>query len=246
LAKKVASKNVDITTSQNVLVSYELASVFQRIIAGFIDSVLVLVLNLLRWAIFPTSVSNPASFFSIYIFLVWLYQLAIIVFFKGRSVGMRIMGIRIISLNGETLEFSDYFLRWIVRPLDITLSFCAVGIFSMLATEKRQRLGDMLAGTSVVKLNPNSNFTLRDIMAFHQSTKPENVKYPSVKYIEETHMLFIKNLLQNTESYSQDINDKAIDQATKKLCELLKIETIPTDKRAFLNQLVNDYIVMTR
>jgi uncharacterized RDD family membrane protein YckC len=242
----LASKTIEISTALNVTVTYELGTVLQRVLAGLLDSVFVWVFNLLRWLIWPPNTIDPAYIIGMGLFFIWVYQLFIIVFFKGRSAGMRIMGIRIMGLDGKNLEFSDYFLRWIMRPIDITISFCAVGIFSMLSTEKRQRLGDILAGTAVVKQKPISHFTLKDILSFHQNTGTAAVKYPQVRFVDEANMLFVKNLLQNQAGYSLEVHKNALDMAADNLCKLLQLDEKPFDARSFLNQLVNDYIVLTR
>ncbi len=245
MAKKVASQNIEISTEQNVVLSYELGTVFQRYVAGLVDSVIIWGLSLIRLAIFP-SVSGLANLVGFTLLFIWLYHLLVILFFGGRSIGMRAMGLRVVSLSGKSLEFSDYFLRWIIRPIDISISATSVGLFSMLSSEKRQRLGDILAGTAVVKLQPKSHFTLRDILEFHQTKEVTEVRYPGVKYMEEANMLFIKNLLNNNLGYSPEVQREAIYQATLKFAELLQLETIPNDNRGFLVQLVNDYIVLTR
>lgn len=246
MANKVASLTVEIRTAQQVLVSYELATVFQRIMAGFIDSAFVWAFQLLRWMVFPPETADFWNLLFSTFTLIWMAQLGVVIFLNGRSPGMRIMGIRILGLDGTNLEFSDYFLRWIIRPIDITLSFTSVGIFSMLTTEKRQRLGDLLAGTAVIRLIPKTHFTLRDIQAFHQHSAQDQVRYPGVRFIEESNMLFIKNLLQNPAGYSLEVQQAALQDATHRFADLLQLQEIPENPRVFLSQLVNDYIVLTR
>ena len=102
------------------MVSYELASVMQRIVATLIDSVLVMTVYIVIVSI--GKLESEFTNISLGFAWIWLYQLSCIMFFNGRSLGQRFMNLRIVSMNGEALEFSDYFLRWIMRPLDITLS----------------------------------------------------------------------------------------------------------------------------
>lgn len=246
MARKVASSNVEITTAQNVVINYELGSYLQRAVASFIDATSVWIANLLVLLVAPGTYGSPEMFVALTLFFVWLYQLVVVFVFNGRSPGMRIMGTQIISLSGKNMEFSDYFLRWIMRPIDISMSLCAVGTFTILATEKRQRLGDMLAGTTVVRVNPAMHFTLKDILTFHEKTNSTEVKYPKVKHLDEHNMLFIKNLLHNEQKYNAVVYEEALELSTNKFVELLQLDEVPANKRAFLQQLVNDYIVLTR
>lgn len=244
LAKKLATSTIDITTTRNVVVSYELASVMQRAVATVMDSVLVLIVFILLVSIgnFDSEIKDISLGFG----WIWLYQLACIIVLNGRSIGQRIMKVRIVSMNGETLEFSDYFLRWIMRPLDITLSAGMVGIFAMLGTERRQRLGDMLAGTTVISERPSVHFTLNDIVTFHEKNDSKQVRYPGVKHVDEADILMLKNLLANTSHYAESVHREALDVAAKKLASMLDLKLTDEDNTMFLQQLVSDYIILTR
>lgn len=224
--------------------SYELASVMQRILATLIDSVMVLTLYIVVVSIgnFESEVADLSLGFA----WIWLYQLACIVIFNGRSLGQRFMNLRIVSMNGEALEFSDYFLRWIMRPLDITLSAGMVGIFAMLGTERRQRLGDLLAGTTVISEKPSVHFALEDIVAFHEKNDSNLVRYPGVKHVDEADILMLKNLLANNNQFAESVHREALDIAAQKLAAMLGLKSVEEDSTAFLQQLVSDYIILTR
>jgi uncharacterized RDD family membrane protein YckC len=70
-------------------------------------------------------------------------------FKKGATPGKRLMGLRVVSLDGGPITkgqaiYRD-FVRWYV---DVLLVFPA--LISMFATKKKQRVGDLLANTVVV------------------------------------------------------------------------------------------------
>jgi len=240
----LASKHIDIITSQNVVITYDLADFGNRFLSNIIDLGLIYLFNYLRQILVLAGIGE---FFMVEnIMLIWIYHLTIITFFKGRTVGMRALGLRIMKPMGGEVAFSDLFLRWIVRPLDITFTVGALGSFLMLGSEKRQRLGDMLAGTVVVRSKQSVHFSLADILSFHNKNTNSPIKYPMVRHFQETDMLFIKNLLQNQAGYSSRVHYEAIIDCALHMGKILQLESQPADNKAFLQQIVNDYIVLTR
>ena len=59
-----------------------------------------------------------------------------------------------LTMSGSVLNrvVGDILLRWLLLPIDILL-FGSVAAFSMLVTPRRQRVGDLAAGTMVIRLN---------------------------------------------------------------------------------------------
>lgn len=68
----------------------------------------------------------------------------------GTSPGKRIFRMRVVTLSGERIDASAAFLRNVLRPVD-SLFFYLIGILSALFSPQRQRLGDRLAHTMVVR-----------------------------------------------------------------------------------------------
>jgi uncharacterized RDD family membrane protein YckC len=228
-----------------VVITYELASVLNRLISNGIDLIGVYLINYIRH-LADGSIIDPRSFVVEGIFLIWFYHLLVAIFFRGKTIGMRAMGLQPIKPAGGNVEFSDLFLRWITRPLDITLTCCALAVFLMLGSEKRQRLGDMLAGTVIVRKKHSIHFGLNDILAFHEKATTENIRYPEVRHMAESDMLLIKNLLHNQGSYSNSVHESAMAQCSARMADLLGLDYPPSDHKGFLQTLVNDYIILTR
>lgn len=145
--------NFDILTSQNVSVKYETAGVGNRIAAAAIDYVFFAI-----WILIITvTVENGlylGNFFSFIIFFlpIILYHPAMEIFFNGQSVGKKMMNIQVMKTDGSSPSVTNYLLRWIFRLLDISVSIGSVAIVFIAFTEKAQRIGDLAAGTTVVRL----------------------------------------------------------------------------------------------
>lgn len=69
-------------------------------------------------------------------------------FKTGTTLGKRLFGLRVVSISGEPLTFRQVLIRDLMRYLDVLLFF--PGLISCVATQRSQRLGDLMAGTMVV------------------------------------------------------------------------------------------------
>lgn len=71
----------------------------------------------------------------------------------GRTPGMLLLRLRVVRLDLGPVSRSHLGLRWLLLLADAML-FGLVGLISMLATPRRQRLGDLMAQTLVVRTTP--------------------------------------------------------------------------------------------
>jgi uncharacterized RDD family membrane protein YckC len=69
---------------------------------------------------------------------------------NGRTPGMRLTGLRIVTTAGTPPRFRAYVFRWLLMAADGAL-FGLVGLVVIAATPRRQRLGDLVAGTLVIR-----------------------------------------------------------------------------------------------
>lgn len=67
----------------------------------------------------------------------------------GRTLGKMAAGIKTVKLSGAPVGFGSALVRTLILPFDI--AFLGIGIISMLASKRSQRLGDLAAGTVVVR-----------------------------------------------------------------------------------------------
>lgn len=73
----------------------------------------------------------------------------------GQTIGKRLLGIRVAALDGTAPPLRGVILRCLLRPSPLVLPIAyLVGSIVLLLTSRRQRLGDLLAGTVVVDVPP--------------------------------------------------------------------------------------------
>ena len=86
----------------------------------------------------------------------WGYMTVLETLWSGQTIGKRVMGLRVIQDTGVRVGVTQSLLRNLIRPLDgLTFMFpppwYVVGGLSALLSNTHQRLGDLLAGTIVVR-----------------------------------------------------------------------------------------------
>jgi uncharacterized RDD family membrane protein YckC len=190
---------IAITTTQNIELEYDLASLGERIVGYILDYILIVIYVLLLIFVVIGS-TNLGSFVDrngwlIFLFIIpiFFYDLACEMFFNGQSLGKKIMGIRVISLNGEQASFGQYLIRWLFRLVDFSFSSGLCALVMVAATERRQRLGDMIAGTTLVKTRPRTN--INQTLFVPTEEVEYDATYPEVVNLADKDMQLVKEVL---------------------------------------------------
>jgi uncharacterized RDD family membrane protein YckC len=244
-------KNIEIITSQNVMIEYQLATVGDRILAFFIDA-FVIAFGIFMWL---SILSRSLSYNDDYFLIVFLQRFApllgtffyflLMESFTGQTLGKKALSIKVVRLDGQEPMLGDYAIRTVFHLIDTLTSSGLLATVLVAATAKRQRIGDMAANTSVVKLNPANIFRLSDILQIDSLQNYEPV-FPQVLQLREDDMLLIKNVLSRYRQYPNEAHNNAVVAAARQLTDILGMKNYPTDSVLFLNTLLKDYIVLTR
>jgi uncharacterized RDD family membrane protein YckC len=154
---------LNIDTPELVAIEMPLAGIGSRFIAILIDylicgAALLLILLLMAvivsaFHVFSNVSANWAvGIFVLIIFLViWGYFSLFEAFWNGRTPGKAAAKIRVIHQSGRGITFVESLARNLVRVIDYMPGFYAVGVVAMFLNKRHQRLGDMVAGTLVVR-----------------------------------------------------------------------------------------------
>jgi len=242
-------QTIEINTSQNVKIEYQLAGVGHRIFAYAIDLIIMLVV----FAIVATSViseghENGLPIIQIFVFF-WFgfYTLISELIGNGQTIGKLAVGIKVIKLNGDELEFYDYFSRWSMRMIDIYASIGSIAMLLIASNKNGQRIGDILAGTSIIRKKSNYGFSLNDILKLNLNSKDNyDFQYPLAKNLDEKDVILIKNLLYRKRIYQNAAHSEAMVLLVKKLASILELQRIPDNHEAFLSRVISEYIILTR
>ena len=233
-------RTIDITTTQNVTIEYELATVRERGLAMFIDIIVVLTIV----SVLSIGLSSGLFFLS-FAPLFMIYQLVSEILGDGQSMGKKALGIRVVRLDGEHPGLSDYLFRAIFHFVDSFLSIFSIALILISSSAKSQRLGDMAANTTVIRVLFNSRFYLEDILKINTIDDYEPM-YPEVKKMSEQDMLLIKNIISRYRQYPNEAHQKVVQDLVNHVMKILDLKIMPDNKIEFLKTLIRDYIVLTR
>ncbi len=241
-------RTIDITTTQKVTIQYELASLRDRALAYIIDFLVVmgsvLILRLFFIGAFGDGSSSIFDYLIFYPLLIF-YTLLLEYFNDGQTVGKQVVGIKVVKLDGKSPNFSDYVTRWMFRVIDIYLSLFSIGSLLISSSDRAQRLGDMTANTTLIKVRFHLRFKLNDIEKISTLDEYEP-QYAQVRQLNEDDMLLIKNIIMRVQKYPNQAHQDALNRLITDLMLRLDINEKPRDKIDFLKTLIKDYIVLTR
>jgi uncharacterized RDD family membrane protein YckC len=157
------SDQLSIETPELVAIEMPLAGIGSRFIALLVDTLLwaagLVLLGLMFWAIQPAveafsalSYQWAVAIVTLVMFVLnWGYFTLFEAFWNGRTPGKKIAKIRVIQRSGRPIGFFESLARNLVRFIDQIPFFYAVGVITMFITRQHQRLGDLAAGTLVVR-----------------------------------------------------------------------------------------------
>jgi uncharacterized RDD family membrane protein YckC len=241
-------KSIEIKTTQNVVLQYELAELRERIIAWVIDIAIVLfTIWMLALVLFSAADSETAStvVFFILLFIFMFYSIAFEILNNGQSIGKMAMRIRVIKAAGGKATFPDYAARWVFRMVDVYFSFGALASILITSSAKAQRIGDIVANTAVIKLNAQTDLSLKDLLAI-RSQSSYQPQFMQAKQLIEEDVLLIKTALERYKDHPNRAHREAIELLTQKVKQVLSIEDVRMENRLFLQTILNDYVVLTR
>ncbi|HEY1045166.1 MAG TPA: RDD family protein [Bacteroidia bacterium] len=244
---------IEINTPQNVKIEYQLAGVGQRIFAFAIDFVLLFIVNILFIIFYLSKAESLQTEYIIYFILsviTCFYTLYSEMLMNGQTIGKMALGIKVIKLNGEELEFFDYFSRWSTRLIDIYFSSGVLAIIMIVSNKSGQRLGDILAGTAVIRKKSSYGFRLNDIVRLNERSRENyEFQFPLAKNLEEKDVILIKQVIQRYSVHSNSTHKNALDLLVQKVAQIVELRDVPRSdesKIKFLKQLITEYIILTR
>ena len=188
--------DVGIITAQNISIDFRLAGIGDRMGAFIIDILVIAAyIFLITYVLEKFPLPEDYEWMIILCYLpVIFYHFIFEYLMQGQSPGKKQMKIRVLKEEGAPATLGSFFLRWILSPVDYFFTG-GIAVISIIMTSKGQRLGDLAAGTIIVKekklASYNKSFFHKPVDESHQ------IEYPSVKHrIEQSDIDLIKEALR--------------------------------------------------
>lgn len=238
--------NIAINTAQNVNINYKIVGLGERMVAFLIDGVILLTyLGIMQSIMDLTSFIDTDDWtriglFSLAMLPVFTYSLYFHILFEGRTIGKMIMKIKVVRLDGAPVAWNHYLVRWILRFIDVWLfSSGVIGIFSILFSEKKQRVGDSAAGTIVISTKNKHKITSTILEDLDEDYKPT---FSGVLQLSDKDVRIIKEVFQIAIKTS---DFKTLKLLRNKVAEITQINTEAYDKQ-FIDTVLKDYNYYTQ
>lgn len=162
--------DINIHTSQNVNVKYTVAGIGSRILAYVVDLVVYFVFVILFSLLMAASGGKQAV--ALIMLIPVFYPLLMEAFFNGQTLGKMALDIRVVKVDGSKPGIVAYLLRWMFIIVDIMLSFGSIATLSIILSKNSQRLGDMAAGTTVIRLSARTTLSQIAPLQLHKDYVP--------------------------------------------------------------------------
>ena len=148
-----------IVTPEAVVLQFETAGIASRLLAGLIDLLVQGVVGALLLLAFAFLSGAGVDFGGlgtalVYVFLflvLFAYPAAFETLWRGRTLGKAALGLRVVTVEGAPARFRHAAIRSILGLVDKWLLTGLIGVLALLFTERNQRLGDLVAGTLVLR-----------------------------------------------------------------------------------------------
>lgn len=135
-----------------------------RFLARLLDSLIqlgaVIALLLVGTAIGDSGFTRAGLLIAVFI-VVFGYDFVFEPLLRGQTPGKKAAGIRVVDREGRPVTFLATAIRNTVRLIDFFPLLYAAGFVTMIATQHAQRLGDLAAGTLVVRDRDTSEAEVR-------------------------------------------------------------------------------------
>lgn len=228
-----------IITGQFVRISQTPASVGERLVALVIDYILLGLFVFSTLALFSTF--RLYSDFSLILFLavvylpVLFYAFLCEMFNHGQSFGKKWMNIRVVKADGSTPGIGAYLLRWLLFPIDGPFTG-GLGLLVVLLTKNSQRMGDLAAGTMVIK-EKNYRKIHVSLDEFNYLTKDYRPTYPQAADLSLEQI----NVITRTLGSAKKDRVRHITQLAGKVQERLSVTPRENSQEIFLQTVLRDY-----
>lgn len=260
----MAMGKINIPTNFNIDLEFETAAFHIRMFAWIIDFVLlvfymIIAFNFYDYIAGSHDTGSPYDAWSIQLIImlpVTVYHLFCELFWNGQSVGKKMLGVRVVNDNGGKASPGQYIIRWLLRSADLSIPIIVIAIIFgltwilkalwitslmfvadvilMAVNKSSKRLGDLAAGTMLIKANPKGNLEDTIFMEVADNYVP---KFPQVMRLSDRDVNTIKGILDSGRKMG---HYQMVESASERVKNVLAIQsTMPAFD--FLDTLLKDY-----
>jgi hypothetical protein len=183
----------------------------------------------------------PEWFWLLVILPIIFYDVVFETLLHGQTLGKKVMGIRVVKLDGSQPGVGSYIMRWLSGMIELHLSAATIAIVAIAANGRGQRLGDLAANTAVVKVfrrDKIANSLFRELDSSYQPV------FPQVAQLTDRDMTIVDEAFRKAVRFK---NTRLMKHLTKHLIEVLGLDAENDERlkglnaKDFLRIVVRDY-----
>jgi uncharacterized RDD family membrane protein YckC len=242
-------RTVDVRTPESVAFSYELAGLGSRFLALIVDQTMQLLVlaAMVAGIVLALSrepnrrlVSAAADRLAESLAIALVIAVVFAIFFgyfivfeavwNGQTPGKKLLGLRVVRDGGYPIDFGASLIRNLIRVGEQLLGYYVLAAISALISPENKRLGDLAAGTIVVRdarLPGPSNLTRR-------SSEP---MYAPTAYLSGEERALVKRFLERRDALAADRRKELAAQLAMRVRERVPIELQRLDDEPLLERL---------
>lgn len=231
-----------IETAQNVTIDQNSSNLGERMLAYLIDSIVITIYTILAILLLIYLKVDFDDLWALYLVVTlpaFLYYLLFESLSDGKTIGKGLMNLRVVKLDGSKPDFGNYFVRWILRIIDVSLTSGAAAVVTILIRGNGQRIGDIAAGTTVISERKRVFLTDTLLKELPVDYTPQ---FPQVTVFKDPEIQTIKELFENAK---RNGNHNVIVSLDKRIKEVMQVTTTlkPIE---FVDIVIKDYNYYTQ
>jgi uncharacterized RDD family membrane protein YckC len=200
--------SVKLDTGFNIEVDFPISPFHRRMFAWCIDALVMWLYFWITYRTFGYRETSGQWIMTITSLPILIYYPVMEILTNGQTIGKKILGIRVITLEGGQASISQYLLRWMFRTADFPIWiffaifqgilpwYSSILVFSGIActviSDKSQRIGDMVAGTIVIFTRSKTSWQDTVFIEVEDGYK---ARYPQVMQMSDKDLNSLKMII---------------------------------------------------
>lgn len=202
-------RDIDVRTPESIRFTYALAGLGSRFLAWFVDFLIqlgIIIAIFLAVAFIGSKLPSTGGAtdsttsklgvaivvaFIVFIFfsIFFGYFIVLEAFWNGQTPGKKLLGIRVVRDGGYPIDFGASLIRNLIRVAELLIGFYALSAISATISPENKRLGDIAAGTIVVR---DARLAISTLDALRHTAEPV---YGSTAFLSGDERALIKRFL---------------------------------------------------
>jgi uncharacterized RDD family membrane protein YckC len=237
------SEFLNINTTQHVFIEQKLASVGERLLSGLLDGIFLMFYYFVVSVVLGVvSAGSAVALIILFMLPLVFYNLFCELVFNGQTPAKMILRIRVTALDGSSPTAFMTITRWAFRLIDVVVTMGGLAIVFLIFSDKGQRLGDLAAGTTVIKIPGREKI---GSVPFVNVPENHQVVYPQAKMLTDQDINLLREVLARfRDDWNANANVLLIYKAKEVTEKKLGI-TSGQSPDAFIDTILKDYVSLT-